>query len=156
MIFYVRYVLRACFIAAASFVLLSGSSWAQVNLNLVITEDPEAYVSGVLSDIETEGMSSVRALFNEMGLNNPQNEAAISVYQSHEDPSQKRWTELMGVVESGNALQQYYGYAFIGGNSWIYLRIDFNRMSDTDWVLSSLVFNSEYSQIMAPSFDFLN
>ena len=154
MISYARNFLVALSFSAAVLLLFPGHSLAQSNLNLVTTSDPDGYVSNLLRDIETDGMSSMRDVFEGMGLNNPQNEAAISVYESHESPSQKRWTETIGVVASGNSLKQYYAYAFIGGNAWIFIRIDFCRSGETEWLLSNFVFNSEYASIIAPKFGF--
>jgi hypothetical protein len=152
---YARNCLVALSFSAAVLLLFPSHSLAQSNLNLVTTSDPDGYVSDLLRDIETDGMSSLRDAFEGMGLNNPQNQAAISVYESHKSPSQKRWTETIGVVASGNSLKQYYAYAFIGGNAWIYIRIDCCRSGEAEWLLSNVVFNSEYASINAPRFSFL-
>lgn len=126
---------------------------AQSNLRLTKTDNPSEYVEAVLDDIELEGMSAVRQVFEEMGLNNPQSDAAISTYELSQSEADKRWTNLIGVVETGEVLKQYYGYAYLGGNGWIFIRIDFLRAGETDWVLSAFTFNSEYQALIMPEFN---
>ncbi|MEM9670023.1 MAG: hypothetical protein AAF950_13965 [Pseudomonadota bacterium] len=142
-----------CSIGLATAVCPS-ASLAQANLNLVVSGEPDDYVRSVLEDLESEGMSSIRDKFERMGLNTPQSEAAISVYEGTQNETEQRWTELIGVVESGNSLRQYYGYAFLGGNGWIFLRIDFLRKSDSEWLLANFLFDSNYSDVIAPNLDF--
>ena len=91
-----------------------------------------------------------------MGLRSPQLESAISVLEGVQNKSEERWTELIGVVESGNSLRQYYGYAFLGGNGWMFLRLDFLRKSNSDWILANFVFDSDYSAVVTTSLDFLD
>lgn len=136
-------------------VAMPASSIAQTNLSLVKTSNPDDYFDAVLDDIKSEGMSSVRMRFEEMGLNTPQAEATITMFESIEGDKDQRWTKQMGVSQSGEVLRQYYGYAYLGNNGWIFIRIDFYRANDEDWVLASFNFNSEYGIILAPDFGFL-
>lgn len=155
MIFHFNLVLRHVHVASIVFLFLaffSSSAWAQANLNIERTEIPDRYVASLLAGIEENGMSVIRAEFEKMGLNTPQTEAAISIYEATQNLSDARWTEAIGVVRTGQALEQHYAYAYLGGNGWIFIRIDFVRRSANDWVLSSFIFNSEYAAILAPYF----
>jgi len=154
MIIYVlRVRLSVLIFATLLAVLVTSCADAQTNFNVKKTQNPDEYVAVLLDDIEEEGMASIRQVFEAMGLNNPQNDAAISIYEQTQNESDARWTDLIGVVDTGEVLKQYYGYAYLGGNGWIFLRIEFLRAGEKDWVLSSLTFNSEYEALLKPKFD---
>ncbi|MDJ0922601.1 MAG: hypothetical protein QNI84_15845 [Henriciella sp.] len=141
---------RLCAIVALGlFCFFSGPAMGQANFNVKKTEDPDAYVTTLLAGIEAEGMSTIRAEFESMGLNTPQNEVAIAVYESIQKETDERWTDLISVISSGDVLRQYYAYAYLGGNGWIFIRVDFVRTSDQEWALSNLMFNSEYASVVA-------
>lgn len=63
-----RSLLKAIPLAITFLLLCPAQSLAQGNMSLVTTNDPETYVSDLLIGIETDGMSTMRDLFNSMGL----------------------------------------------------------------------------------------
>lgn len=143
-------------IVSALYMCSDGSSWAQSNLSLIKTTAPEQYVDSVLNDIETDGMSSVRSLFQEMGFLNPQNESMIALFEGMEGESEARWTKNMGYTRNKEVMQQHYAYAYLGNNAFLFIRIDFFRTGQSEWALANFSFNSDYRQMIAPDFGFLD
>ena len=140
----------------ALYVYSGGSSSAQTNLSLIKTNAPEQYVDSVLADIETDGMTSVRSLFQEMGFLNPQNESMIALFEGMEGKSEDRWTKNMGYTRNKEVMQQHYAYAYLGNNAFLFIRIDFFRTGESEWALANFSFNSDYRQMIAPDFSFLD
>jgi hypothetical protein len=159
MLFHPFILLRAAaftLILSALYLYSGGNSWAQSNLGLVKTNAPEQYVDSVLIDIKTDGMSSIRSRFQEMGFLNPQNETMIALFESMEADSEARWTKNMGYARNKEVMEQHYAYAYLGNNAFLFIRIDFFRTGEHEWAVANFSFNSDYRQMIAPNFDFLD
>ncbi|MEM9838560.1 MAG: hypothetical protein AAF830_05330 [Pseudomonadota bacterium] len=141
--------LRGALMGAAVFAAASTQgALAQEDTKLFTTKDPDAEFQDILDDIKNDGMSSVRKLFNELNLMSPQSDAAIKFFEQTQDPKKDRYVDNIGVIELGSALRQYYGYAYIGGNGWVFIRADFVHGSRNEWVMANFYFNSDADTIV--------
>lgn len=143
-------------VLGATYFYGGGQSTAQANLNLIKTDAPDQFMNSVLTDIKADGMSSIRTLFQEMGLLNPQTESMIGLFEGMEGESDARWMKNMGHTQNQGVLQQHYAYAYLGNNAFLFIRVDFFRTSDSEWALVNFTFNSDYRQLITADFGFLD
>lgn len=138
-----------------AFLVIAGTASSQANIELMKTDSPEQFIDTTLNDIETDGMSSVRTLFEELGFHNAQTETMISMFETIQGESDSRWTKNMGYTKNKGIMQQHYAYAYLGNNAVLFIRVDFNRVSEEEWALLNFTFHSDYRQVIAADFGFL-
>lgn len=113
-------------------------------------------MDSVLTNIKADGMSSIRTLFQEMGFLNAQTESMIGLFEGMEGESEARWMKNMGFTRNQGVMQQHYAYVYLGNNAFLFIRVDFYRTSDSEWALANFTFNSDYRQLIAADFGFLD
>ena len=142
-------------VSLTSLFFLPSCGFAQNQFQLAVTDNPKELFEKTLRDIEEDGLNSLREFIEGMNMLSPQIETVISVYEQGENATDPKWTTYVGGTQS-KALQQHYGYAYLGKNSFLYIRFDFAPKNENDWFLSKFEFNSEYAEVLAMSFDSLN
>ena len=121
--------------------LFAPSSLAQQNIELLTTENPEAFTELLLEDFKEDGFSVFGELAEKIGVSSPQFDAAVSLYSNLQGTKEQRWTSLVGVEKTENeSFVRVYAYTYGGNNSWAFHKLDFVRISETGWALSSSIF----------------
>lgn len=133
----------------------AGTASAQANIKLMKTDSPGQFIDTTLNNIKIDGMSSVRTLFEDLGFHNAQTETMISMFENIQGESDSRWTKNMGYTKNKGVMQQHYAYAYLGNNAVLFIRVDFNRVGEEEWALLNFTFHSDYRQVIAAEFGFL-
>ena len=133
-----------------------GQTAAADDANLIKVPDTEKYFQNLMKDIENEGMDPLREVFDAMDLITPQATATFDFLSNAAGESDDRWTEQIGVSTLSTAVRQHYGYAYLGQNIWIFIRIDFFRAGEDLWVISNVVFDTEPNKVSQPILQFLD
>lgn len=124
----------------------------------VVMSDPGRYASDLSSTMSVAGIAPLRAMYSQMysGAALPSNiEAALLTYERGVTSNRALESRVIEDVSVGDAYRAIFLYHYYGSNAWIFIRLDFVRISPDEWTLSAASFGSEWTTVAiatTPSF----
>jgi hypothetical protein len=142
-------------VIALAFVVLAPSG---VSAQPIVTSDPGRYAAELSNNMAVGGVGPLRGLYVSMfpGASLPTNiEATLLTYERAITSPRAMEAGIVEDVSLSNRYRSVYLCHYYGTNLWVFTRVDFVRISPTEWALTAAAFGSEWSsvaQVMTPSF----
>lgn len=119
----------------------------------IVVRDPASFVATLAFQMDSQGAEPLRATFLQLfgGSLGPQFEAQLVVYERAIGTRRAIVSRRIEDVTLSDAVRSIYHYHYYGQNLWIFTRVDFVRIDNERWAVSSLAFNSDWATIYSPS-----
>jgi hypothetical protein len=119
----------------------------------IVTDDPREYMETLRDAMGVSGMGPLRSLYQQLAGSagiNPQIEAALMVYERNMSSPRAAVARVTEDITLGDTLRTVYLYHYWGDNLWVHTRLDFVRISPTEWAVAYIGFGSEWHTIAQP------
>jgi len=143
--------MRSFLFALAALGLLLAPSTATAQSPPVTMANPSQYAADVANLMSRRGVAPLREIYNLMfGATLPANiEAALIAYERAIDGNTAVIGRVVETTTLADSFRSIYMYHYFGNNAWIFTRLDFVRISETEWALSTTAFSSEWSGVVS-------
>lgn len=138
-------------LAALVFCAAAPSARAQVARPPIVTSDPGAYARAFADQMALSGVAPLREAFS--GLLHgapipPESEAALHVYESPDMVKPAIVSRVLDDQVVGDGYRVVYLYHYFGGNYWLFTRLEFVRISQSEWALVQFKFASTWTGVV--------
>lgn len=140
-------------ILALAVILLAYVAAPLASAQSVVVRDPRAYADTLADAMGVSGMAPLRALYQEVspsGTVSATVEAALLAYERGLPSTRAPIAKVQEDVTLSDTYRQIYLYHYWGQNYWLHTRLDFVRISDTEWSVSYVAFGSEWGGLASP------
>jgi hypothetical protein len=138
------------FVVALALTAFAGSVDAHAEAPIV-TDNPRTFANDLAGRMQ-QGVGALRetyaVLFAGAALA-PQLDAALIVYERGAAGKSATVHAIADDVALSNVFRSIYLYHYYGENMWMFTRVDFARIADNQWAVTSLSFSSEWSQVVS-------
>ena len=138
------------FIAALAALICAATS-ARAQDAAFTTTDPAVYAQAFSDAMTLSGVRPIRETFTRMlaggGTLTADLEAALQPYEAANLQTPARIARVIDDVMLSDVLRTVYLYHYFGGNGWIFTRLEFVRISETEWSLSRLAFSDRWAAV---------
>lgn len=124
----------------------------------IVTTNPAEYAQTYADSVALGGVEPIRDIFQTMQGGTAlatDLEAAIMVYERANLTKPAAISRVIEDVQLSDVLRVIYTYHYFGANSWIFSRLEFVRVSDTEWALNRVAFADRWANVVletTPSF----
>ncbi|HRE44234.1 MAG TPA: hypothetical protein PKY87_09710 [Terricaulis sp.] len=139
--------------AALGAALSATAAFAQSPADTLITVDnPATYSQRLADEIARDGVIATAPILTRIyalqaGVAdiqlNPQQLAQFTTIQQMIAGRRATVVQQLADIALADTLRSIYYYHYFGRNVWIYTRLDFVRVGETQWALSALLWNSD-------------
>lgn len=149
-------MMRLIALAVATLFLLGGTVNAgTVNRPPVITRDPGAYAQQMADMMALGGVQPLRETFMTMlapasGHLPDDIDSSLRVY---ENPNLIKPAQVARIIDDevlGDSYRVVFLYHYFDSNYWIFTRLEFVRISPTEWTLTRLSFADTWNGVALP------
>lgn len=145
--------MRIVFALLAAFAFLAGGpASAQIAGPPVTTTDPGAYARAFSDSMALTGGRQLRDIFTTMlgpsGAMPSEVDQSIRVYENDEMERPARVARVLDDVVASDAYRVIYLYHYFGGNYFLFTRLEFTRISTSEWALSRIAFADRWSGVV--------
>ncbi|MEZ5956746.1 MAG: hypothetical protein R3C27_05975 [Hyphomonadaceae bacterium] len=124
-----------------------------VSAQPIALRDPRAYAETLADTMGVSGMAPLRSLYVEVSPNGAVSaavEAALLAYERGLPTTRAVIAKVEEDVTLSDTYRQIYLYHYWGQNYWLHTRVDFVRISDTEWAVSYVGFASDWAVLAPP------
>lgn len=118
----------------------------------IVMRDPAAYAQTFADSMALSGVLPIRETFAQLigaeATVSGDVEASLRVYEHPEMIKPARVSRVIEDVALADTFRVIYLYHYYGGNFWIFTRLEFVRVSPTEWTLSRLAFADRWPNIV--------
>lgn len=144
-------------LAAIGAALLAPAAFAQnPEASLIPVDNPATYSQRLADEIARDGVNATMPILSRIyavyaGVEeiqlNPQQLAQFATAQQMIAGRRAQVVQQLADIALADTIRSIYYYHYFGGNVWIYTRLDFARVGETQWALLALMWNADASAL---------
>jgi hypothetical protein len=146
--------MRRLLLALFAAVLLWPAARAEAQLvdPPIVMRDPGVYAQVFADSMAISGIQPIRDAFQAMlGAETPlaaELEASLHVYEHPDMIKPAVVSRVLDDVSAADTYRVIYLYHYYGGNFWVFTRLEFVRISMTEWALQRMAFADQWKNVV--------